>query len=1087
MLAKPKITTGKSAKNYFEKDTYYINNEYEQGSFYGKLKDDLGLEEFNLKDFDSILKAQNPLTGEQLLKLNKKDLDENGERKRAALDLTFAADKSISILYEVASEEEKTKIRNAFNKSIDVALDYIEENYSNSKSRDKIAGDNSAQNKLLFTRFDHSENRNDDMHLHQHCLMTNLIQDENGNYKSMEFNQTMLNHQLIGQIQRNEFARNLQEIGIETEILDVKVGSFKAKGVSQELREEFSTRSKDIKEEMERTGETSYEATHAAQKKTAKWKDKNKDRLQIQKDNIERLEKAGADIEQLQKTKDDLKIRTMTAETAVDIAIEDLTDKNSVFKKEEIYKHALKVALTTDLTIADIVKEVAKKEEIITISKDKNQFTTIEVLEKEEYIFSLKDEKNFSITADKEVVEKAIKSFQIDKGFELKKGQVELAHTILQNDSQFIIAQGVSGAGKSTSLEIVKSVADLENRKIVALAPTGTATTNLAKEARIKESYTVAKFLQMQGNDIKDALIIVDEAGMLGLRDTHSLLRVAKENNLKVVFSGDKNQKKSISQGDIFPGMQRNGFTTVHLDEGNRQKTDLMREAVKNILEKDVTKALEILKDTTREIKDSDERLSAAQEEYLKDRHNSLLITSTNIDRKQLNKSIRDILVANGEITNSKIFDTRETPSLSDLEKRSSLHYKVEQKVFLSKNIGSISAGREAKITEINQDDNTITIEHLGKNQVFTEVVDLSTAGNSLNQFLETKKEFGIGDQIITKKNDKKVGMTNGQIGTITDIQKDKITVQFDKKEVTFDIRDYKYLDHAYVISDFASQGKTTNKVIAVANSQAASFNDFYTQITRAKFEAHIITDDMEELQKRAANESTKLNASELIAQYKQEQEEKQINKKEETKMTAREYQENLRDYTPERLEFDRNEVNEAIAKYLEDLQNNEEQEEVYKNAQKRLEMMQKRLDLINQEAEARREIQIEILEEQVANIEQSQESQGEEKKVEKSAVEKLVEKYENVNDLVEDIGNKKSFLEELKGIKIDDVKQTFENLNESFKNIDVKAARDIMIATIKSVHEVAKNEDITLASVAGSIVRHVQEQEKTQGKERGM
>ena len=111
MLARPKITAASNARNYFEMDTYYLNNEFEQGAFYGKLKEELGLDQFNLKDFDSLLKAQNPQTGEELLKLKNTDLDQNGDRKRAACDLTFAADKSISILYEVSDKETKKQIQ----------------------------------------------------------------------------------------------------------------------------------------------------------------------------------------------------------------------------------------------------------------------------------------------------------------------------------------------------------------------------------------------------------------------------------------------------------------------------------------------------------------------------------------------------------------------------------------------------------------------------------------------------------------------------------------------------------------------------------------------------------------------------------------------------------------------------------------------------------------------------------------------------------------------------------------------------------------------------------------------------------------
>lgn len=874
MLARPKVVSGSGARNYFEKDTYYQGNEFEQGSFYGKLSEDLGLKNkaFNLEDFDSLLRASHPTTGEQLLNLSKKDLDENGDRIKAAIDMTFAADKSVSILYEISSDEVKAQIREAFTKSIDEALDFAEANYAKYQAKGTREGAD-AQKKLMFVRFDHSENRNEDMHLHQHCLAINLVRDNQGQWRGLENNQIMKNHQLIGQIQRNSFAQKLQKLGYEVEITNAKVGSFSLKSVDKELRDQFSTRSEDIKKEMEKSGQTSYKATHTAQKQTAKWKDKNKDRLGIQEENIGRLKEAGADIESIKAKTENLEIRKMTAKEAVAIAFEDITDKKSVFTKEDILKHSLKVSLTTDVSLSDIQKEFESYENLITIDKSRNEYTTKEVLQKEEYIFSKKDLKTFKVTEDKEQIAEAIKGFEKEKGFTLKEGQNNLANTILSTDSQFIVAQGVAGAGKSTSLEIVKNVAEANDIKVVALAPTGTATDNLAKEAGISESYTVAKFIQSGGAEIRDAVVIIDEAGMLGLRDTHELVKIAEANNLKLVFSGDQNQKKSIEQGDIFSGLQRQGFETVRLNEGNRQKNDLMKTAVASILDKDISAALEILKDTTKEITDSDERLKAAQEEYLKDRHNSLLITTTNSDRRALNSSIRSFLFENGEITESQTFETREVPSMSNLEKRSAIYYQAGEKVYLSKNIGSISAGREAKILSVDIDKNTLSIEHKFKDKTFTETVDLSTRGNDLNLFKETKTDLGIGDQIIMKKNDTKLGLKNGQIGKITAIKEDEITVKFEKDEKTFSINQYKYVAHAYAITDFASQGKTTDKVIAVANSQAASFNDFYTQITRAKNEAHIITDDLEELKTRAARDSQKLNASEMLkaAQIKPE------------------------------------------------------------------------------------------------------------------------------------------------------------------------------------------------------------------------
>lgn len=859
MLARPKIVCGSNARNYYENDTYYLNNEFEQGSFYGKLKDEFLLQNFNLKDFDKLLRAENPNTGEALLNLSKKDFDEYGERKRAALDLTFATDKSISILYETLDEAGKKELRKAFTHSINIALDFIESNYAYTKKRDVLKGER-AENKMLFTRFDHSESRNNDMHLHQHVLVLNFLKNQSGEWRSMEFNQIMENHQLIGQIQRNALAMELQKLGYEVEISDPKNGFFKLKSVNRELIDTFSTRSKNIKDEMEQSGQSTYKSTHTAQKQTAQWKDKNKDRLAIEKENIEKLLSTGANIDEIRQ-KSEIEIKQVSADAIVQMAIDDITNKNSVFSKEDILKQSLKLSLAMNTSVNELERAIANSE---VFNLAENQYSTREIIEKEEYIFSQNIQKNFSITKDKNQIEQAIKSFEHEKGFELKSAQNSLAHAILSSDSKYIITQGVAGAGKSTSLEIVRNVCIDQNIKIVALAPTGSATENLAKEAKIEDSFTVAKFIQTQGAEINNALIIVDEAGMLGTRDTYELMSIAEKNNLKIVFSGDVNQKKSIAQGDIFGAMQEKDFEVINLDESNRQKSQELKKAISQILKKDISGALNTLKNSTREIANSEERLEKAQEIYMQDRENSLLITTTNHDRKTLNESIRSELVANSEISESKNFTTKEMQNLNELEKRHARFYAIGEGVFLSKNIGSISAGREAKITNVDLENNQITIEHTGKNQIFMETIDLLKDGHKLNSYKTIEKPFGIGDQIIFKKNDKKLNFKNGQIAKITRINDDQITIIINGKEATFSSNQYPYIDHAYAITDFASQGKTTDKVIVVANAQTASLNDFYTQITRAKYEAHIITDDLETLKERAKNESIKQNASDI-------------------------------------------------------------------------------------------------------------------------------------------------------------------------------------------------------------------------------
>ena len=866
MLAQPKKGGTQKGFAYHEEDNYYQVGQ-EQGCFYGQLASDLGYAQLEREALFNALEGNNA-QGVRMVKTREDGVDENGYRKNAYTDLTFSADKSISVAYGQALKHDITlayKLSSSHQQAVRKVLDFIEKEYTYSRT------DTKAQDKALFLLYDHFDarmaNGQLDPSLHTHALMVNITQNENGTYNKLENRHIAKDHKMLGMLYRNELAHILQSQGLEIEVYDAKQGFFQLKGFQKEQREEFSQRTQVINEWIQNNEErikaeypniTAKKLRDIAQQETRGWKDKSIDKMQYMVQNQERAEK----VNYLLPTHDHVFSSQIDATTIVNMAVQDLLDHKSVLSKKDILDQAAKISLGA-VSNDDLLTAFSQHTDLMQL-KD-GQFSTQEIIDKEQFIFSQANKPNFIVTQSQNQIDIAIKKFEIKKGFKLKSAQNSLVHAILSSDSKYIIAQGVAGSGKSTSFEIVRNVCADQNIKIVALAPTGTATDNLSQEANIKDNFTVAKFIQTQDEGIKNAVVIVDEAGMLGTRDTYELMRIAQENNLKLVFSGDKNQKKSISQGDIFAEIQTKGFTTINLDEGNRQKNDLMCTAVKQILKHDITAALNTLQNTTKQIQSYEERLAYAQELYMQDRENSLLITTTNADRISLNKSIRAKLTEEGHITDSKSFTTREPLNLSALEKRQASSYSIGDNIYLSKNIGSITAGKEAVITAMNQENNTITIKHQGKQKAYIEVVNLLKDGTKLNLFKTEQRDFGIADQIIFKKNDKKLGLANGQIGTITHLSGNLITVKINDKKITFNTKEYNYIQHAYAITDFASQGKTTNRVIAVANSNTASFNDFYTQITRAKYEAHIITDNLEQLKIRAAQDSIKLNAMQML------------------------------------------------------------------------------------------------------------------------------------------------------------------------------------------------------------------------------
>src|SRR5258707_15815663 len=124
---------------------------------------------------------------------------------------------------------------------------------------------------------------------------------------------------------------------------------------------------------------------------------------------------------------------------------------------------------------------------------------------------------------------------------------------MLRSTDQVFALRGVAGSGKTTALKEFHAGVDAAGKSHVLLAPTTKAVEALKREIPEGHVQTVEAFLlaSQKGAQLQDAVITVDEWGLLSNRSGHELLRIAKEQGALVRFVGDTRQHVAVEAGDF--------------------------------------------------------------------------------------------------------------------------------------------------------------------------------------------------------------------------------------------------------------------------------------------------------------------------------------------------------------------------------------------------------------------------------------------------------------------------------------------------------------------------------------------------------
>lgn len=188
-------------------------------------------------------------------------------------DLTFRAPKSVSVLFGLGDPDTARAVRDAHDCAVEAALEFAERHVVWSRRGhggvEQIRGEG-----LIAAAFRHRTSRNADPHLHTHVLVPNMVLGTDGRWATLDARWLYTSAKTIGYLYEAQLRNNLT-VALGVEWGPVTNGIADIAGVPAAVLKAFSTRRAEIEERMDIRGQHSPRAAMVAALDTRRAKDHN--------------------------------------------------------------------------------------------------------------------------------------------------------------------------------------------------------------------------------------------------------------------------------------------------------------------------------------------------------------------------------------------------------------------------------------------------------------------------------------------------------------------------------------------------------------------------------------------------------------------------------------------------------------------------------------------------------------------------------------------------------------------------------------------------------------------------------------------
>lgn len=752
-------------------------------------------------------------------------LDKDGKERgqwvgghRVGFDLTFSADKSFSVAFAAASPEERDRLRDAHDCAVDDALSYLQERVET--RRGKAGKDVISVKGLVVSKHLHAGSRDLDPQLHTHCLCYGVAQGEDGKWSTYDPVEFYRNKMTAGALYRAALAHNLQDLGYgiekrpERDAEGEETGRvyFRIAGISDETCDAFSKRRAAILEYQQKHGGTAQQACLATRKHkdepaydelTAMWS-AAVDRMRRDDPSLFRT------TEELKGKRDDLGERVSDAKI-----VEVLHEKDSIFTREGLIErlaleHIGRMSPTQILREADAFVKRAGVEAVApepihiddrgrTLARrhTADRYASKDIIALEQSVIDRAKARQHDqgVRIDKDKVDAAVSAYEQERGFTLTTEQRKAVDWITRETGGIAAVQGRAGTGKTEMARALVAAMKADGRGIIGAAVGWDAAKKLEAESGIKSLSTQSLLGQLDRGKLKlnpKSVVVLDEAGMAGLRTVSRLQEHVDRSGCKLVLMGDMRQIQPVDGGSPF----RLAIDAV----GERSLTDIRRQ--RSQTDRDTAAAF---------YADGGNGLrSRAENRRLGDGVLARLKKQNQIEACGSQKEAMDALVAD------YLADT--TTAREKL----------------------IIAGKRADVKSLNLSVRAALKKsgRLGREEHTLDVLDRGEAGTLA---------VSIGDRVRFGKKDLKLNVVNGNGGIVEAFGRDAdgrltLTVRLESdvkadegRRVRVVPAEYKNLQHAYASTVHKAQGQGKEKVFHLADTGMTDRQLSLVAFTRTK------------------------------------------------------------------------------------------------------------------------------------------------------------------------------------------------------------------------------------------------------------